>query len=688
MNGIHLIDILIVLGYLVFVIVLGKIASKATKDQEGFFLAGRKMGKLYQFFMNFGNSTEPQGAVTTASLVYANGASKSWLTFQTIFISPFYWFVYVWFRRVRLTTVADLFEDRFNSKWLARVYSIYQIGVAVLLIAVGNLTAYSTTASLVLKPEANWTTAEKASVDGYYNLVKLEKQAADAPLSAAEKTQIDTLHDLRNTHQLHRYISYLDPVWAQWAFYFVFTAVVGAYMVMGGMKGAAMNNALQGLLVVAFSVLLVPVGLHAIGGWHALATKVSPDKFQLVGASANGQYGFWYIVAFTWASLVQILGLSANMGILGSATNEYAARFGGVSGTYAKRLLIILWAFTGLIGAAMFAGRDALSEPDMLWGAMSNQLLGADHAIPGLIGLMLAGVLAGTMGILAAKAVAISSLFVRNIYRHIWPDVPEAQAVRTARWAIVGVLILGLGAARLLTNLEQGIKLIIDVNIPFGAAVMLIYTWRRLTPTAVWTAVALCVTLNIIIPNCHMLTPANFPLVLAVDHAPALLVKDATGHGVYFDAVVHSDPNDQSSALMGTGRFNFECLMLSYAGLHPEQLSTTGRDTARYFFDGIFPFVVLILVSYLTKGTEPARVSLFYGKMKTPVAPSHEADLAAMEETRRNPGRFDHLKLLPGTHWEFLKWDKVDAIGFISCLGVSGAIIGLFVLLLKIAAAG
>ena len=94
------------------------------------------------------------------------------------------------------------------------------------------------------------------------------------------------------------------------------------------------------------------------------------------------------------------------------------------------------------------------------------------------IGLMLAGVLAGTMSILAAKAVAISSLFVRNIYRHIWPNVPEAQAVRAARWAIVGVLILGLGAARFLDTLEQGVKLIIDVNIPFGAAIMLIYTWR------------------------------------------------------------------------------------------------------------------------------------------------------------------------------------------------------------------
>jgi Na+/proline symporter len=681
MFGINPIDALIVIAYLVVVIWLGKRAASATKDQEGFFLAGRKMGKLYQFFMNFGNSTEPQGAVTTASLVYANGASKSWLTFQTIFISPFYWFVYVWFRRVRLTTVADLFEDRFNSKWLARFYACYQIGVAILLIAVGNFTAYTTTASLVLKPEITWTPAEHASVEGYNRLLVLEKQAAAAPLSAADQAELVTLRDLNDTRQLHRFISVLNPVWAQWTFYFIFTTVVGAYMVLGGMKGAALNNALQGLLVVVFSVLLVPVGLHAIGGWHALAQKVPHDKFQLLGASASGQYGFWYVVAFTWASLVQILGLSANMGILGSAKDEYAARFGGASGSYAKRFLIILWAFTGLIGAALFMGPNTLSEPDMLWGAMSNQLIGPDHAFPGLIGLMLAGVLAGTMSILAAKAVAISSLFVRNIYRHIWPDVPEAQAVRAARWAIVGVLILGLGAARFLDTLEEGVKLIIDVNIPFGAAIMLIYTWRRLTTGAIWSAVILSVLINIIVPNI-------FSRIHDFATTPALMQKDAAGHGVYFDAIVHTDPNNLASPLIGTGRFNFECYLLSYVGLHPENLNATGRDTARYFFDGIFPFVILILVSYITPQTNRARVDLFYGKMKTPVLGDPAADAATMEETRRNPRRHDHTKLFPNSSWEFGKWNRVDTIGFLACLATSGAIIGLFVGLLYIASLG
>ena len=57
----------IAVAYLAAVVYIGKRAGAATKSEEGFFLAGRKLGKLYQFFLNFGNATEPQGAVSTAS---------------------------------------------------------------------------------------------------------------------------------------------------------------------------------------------------------------------------------------------------------------------------------------------------------------------------------------------------------------------------------------------------------------------------------------------------------------------------------------------------------------------------------------------------------------------------------------------------------------------------------------------
>jgi hypothetical protein len=57
-----------------------------------------------------------------------------------------------------------------------------------------------------------------------------------------------------------------------------------------------------------------------------------------------------------------------------------------------------------------------------------------------------------------------------------------------------------------------------------------------------------------------------------------------------------------------------------------------------------------------------------------------------MAATQREPRRFAHTKLLgPDSSWEFARWDRVDAVGFVVCLAVSGGILALFAYLLKAA---
>jgi hypothetical protein len=100
----------------------------------------------------------------------------------------------------------------------------------------------------------------------------------------------------------------------------------------------------------------------------------------------------------------------------------------------------------------------------------------------------------------------------------------------------------------------------------------------------------------------------------------------------------------------------------------------------------VFPFVVMLLVSLVTRAPARERVDQFYGKMKTPVGDTPEQEAAAMAETRRNPRRHDATKLSAPTRVrEFARWDRTDAIGFFGCCAVSAGIIGLFVTLLHLA---
>jgi Na+/proline symporter len=297
---------------------------------------------------------------------------------------------------------------------------------------------------------------------------------------------------------------------------------------------------------------------------------------------------------------------------------------------------------------------------------------------------MLAGVLAGTMSTLAAKALAISSLFVRNVYRQIWPDITQTQGVFYARCTIVAVLILGTVAATLMGSFYDVVTIVLTVNIPFGAAVLTTFWWRRVTAPAVWACVILSTMATLVIPW----TVSHVP---AVANNPALTIMSTKpGTGVYFSKVVHQDPNDLNSPLVAAGTrtnpFNFAAFLAGKAGVNVEAMTITQRFTLRFFFDGLFPFVVLIIVSLLTKPTDPKLVAEFYGKMKTPVGDTPELEAAGIAETLRNPTRFDSTKLLPSSNWEFCKWDRVDAIGFIVCCSLSAAIVGIFLGLLKWAA--
>ncbi len=674
LGSLHPVDLAVVLLYLAAVVWIGRRAAAGTNSEEGFFLAGRKLGKLYQFFLNFGNATEPQGAVSTASFVYQQGAPGAWLSFQTVFMNPYFWFMNVWFRRVRLTTVSDLFEDRYASKKLSLFYAIFQILVACVFLGFGNVTAYKIASSLVVKQEVQWTAPERAAVEGYHQLKTLEKQAAAGALAADSQRELDALRDRNARGELRSYVTVLNDL----VFYAVFTIVVGTYIVLGGMAAAAVNEGLQSVLIIVFSLLLIPTGLAAIGGWSALGEKVPKELFNLFGAAGGAQFTAWSLVGILLVSIVQNGGLSHNMGICGSAKNEFAAR-SGVSGTYLKRFMIIMWAFAGLIAVAMF-GVGGLADPDAVWGTLSNRLLG-----PGLVGLMLAGVLAGTMSTLAAKALAISSLFVRNVYRQIWPDITQAQGVFYARCTIVVVLILGTVAATLMGSFYDIVNIVLTVNIPFGAAVLLTYWWRRVTAPAVWACVVLSTLVILVIPW----TVSKFP---AYANNPVLAqVSSKPGTGVYFTRVVHANPADLASPYVAapsrTNRFNFEAWLVGKAGVDVAGLTPTQRFTLQFFFDALFPFAVLIGVSLLTRPTEKARVDFFYGKMKTPVGDTPELEAAAMEETRVNPTRFDDTKLFGrNSWWEFCKWDRVDSIGFIACCSLSAAIVGIFMALLNWAA--
>lgn len=693
--GLHWIDVLILLSYIVAVLVIGKIFSHGVKGEKDFFLGGRSLGRWLQFFLSFGNMTDPGQATTTASSVYRQGAGGAWLALITLFLTPYYWFMNVWFRRVRLTTMADLFQDRFGSRFLATLYAITMLMIAVVgVIAGGNVMALKTLQPLMVKDPAIYSPVERQMVADYHEFAGLRKQRQAAPLEPAAEARYDVLRDYYNRGALQPYVTYLKPV----TFYLVSTSLVAVFIMLGGLKASAVVDAIQAILVVLISVILIPFGLHRIGGVGALHDKVPEVMFNLFGGDISSEYTWYSISALLFVQLIGIAGSQHNMTISGSAKDEMAARLGAVTGGFSKRFVTIAWAYCGLIAIALFG--PSLSDPDQAWGLLTRELLPV-----GLIGIMITGILGGKIALLGAQSVVLSGLVVKNLYEPLIPGRSEKHYMIVARLAVPGLLASGVVVGLFLNSIVAILKFAIVLLLVWGVPITMLFIWRRVTETAVRVQVVATLIFIAVIPWVVSSIPA-----LARSPALTLMTRErvvtqqvaaspadvaaglATAEGqhitktrriepvsVYFEeGVVRVDPKDPNSAKTGKGLFRTEVFLLKLLGFDVAGFSSAQLLTTRYMVDALLPIFLLVIGSYLTRQTDPARVARFYARMKTPVAGNLEADAVEVEASYANPGRYDHLKLFPRTNWEFTKWNRTDALGFLACCALVGLVLIVF----------
>ena len=692
--GLHWIDSLILIAYVITVLVIGQAHSGNVKGENDFFLGGRSLGKWFQFFLSFGNMTDPGQATTTASSVYRQGAGGAWLALITLFLTPYYWFTNVWFRRVRLTTMADLFHDRFGRRFLATLYAVSTILMAVVGIAGGNVVALKTLQPMMVKPESAYTAADHEKVNNFAEFSQLRKERLAAALPAAKAVRYEVLKGFYDRGELQPYVSYLTPV----PFYLVSSILVAVFVMLGGLKASAVVDAVQAVLVIVISLVLIPFGLARIGGVAGLHAKVPEVMFNVFGGGNASEYTWYSIAALLLVQLVGIVGSQASMTIAGSAKNEYAARIGAVTGGFSKRFVTIAWCFCGLIAIALFGPN--LSDSDQTWGLLTRALLPV-----GLIGVMIVGILGGKLAVLGAGSVVLAGLVVKNLYEPVFPGKSEKHYMVVARLTVPVVLALGVGIGLYLNSVVALLKFAIVLLVVWGVPITLMFLWRRLTETAVRVQVIATLLFIAVIPWLVPAIPAlarsatltamtQERIVTHTHRATAADVADgraaAVGEpvtrtqviepvSVFFEeGVVRTNLHDLNSPKTGVGLFRVEAYLISLLGVDVTRFTPAGLMTTRYLVDATVPVLILIVVSLLTQPTDPARVGRFYVRLKTPVAATLEQDARDVEESYAHPTRFDHRKLFPTSNWEFTKWDRQDTLGFLGCCALVGFILLFF----------
>jgi len=634
-----IIDYIVLFVYFAGMAGIGVWAMRRVKGQEDFFMGGRRFGKLFQTFAAFGAGTGSADPVNTARFTFKNGMSGMWGVMYWLFVTPIYWISAVWYRRMRCLTLGDWFVERYESKRLGVAYALfgcfyYMVYGAMLFTAIGKV-------AVPLMGDTLW------GMETEYVLV---------PLVAV---------------------------------------VVTLYGVLGGIAAAYWTDLIQGICIILLSVLLIPFGLQAVvdkfgkegdswtDGFRVMHEQLPASNFTIIGGDAASEFPLYAIVVIVIMNMIGIV-LTPHFIVTGGGTakNEYDARIGLVTGNFIKRFCTIGWVITALIVLTLFSSQpDLIADPDKAWGTATKELLGPMGI--GLVGLMLACLLAALMSSVDCYMLVCSALVVRNVYvPFVNPKAGEKECLLLGR--ITGAIVV-LGAVIVsvtMMDMFKQLQLTWIVPMTFAALFWMGMYWRRATTRAAWITVSFCLVSFFVMPR---LIPAVSP-GLRTDPAYTQVnqvTETAGGTSIYWSGKI----KEVDGSKRGEGTFRFDMLIYDKAlGMDLTKVSDAALKTLEFPFKIIAPFLVMIVASLLTKPNSKKSLDRLYVRMKTPVGSDPEKDEAELEKSYANPDRFDHNKLFPKTQWEVQRPTKLDFFGFITCFAICFAIIGLVLLVAGIGA--
>ena len=634
----EIIDYIVLLLYFSIMAGIGFALMRKQKKQEDYFMGGRNFGKLMQTFAAFGAGTGSADPVNTARGTFANGMSGMWGVMYWLFVTPIYWISAVWYRRMRCLTLGDWFTERYESKPMGVAYAIfgcfyYIVYGAMLFTAIGKV---------------------------------------GIPLLGEELMGTKT-----------EYI--LVPAVA---------IIVMIYGMLGGLTAAYWTDVIQGVCIILLSVLLIPFGLNEVvkkfgveedtwtDGFRIMHEQLPAETFEIIGGSAASEFPLYAIITIVIMNMIGIV-LTPHFIVTGggSAKNETDARIGLVSGNLIKRFCTIGWVITALIVLTLYANDTALlADADMAWGKATKELLGPLGI--GLVGLMLACLLAALMSSIDCYMLVCSALVVRNIYvPYFNPNASEKKCLNLGR-ITGGIIVIGAVVVSLtMLDMFKQLELTWIVPMTFAALFWLGMYWRRATTTGGWITIIFCLLSFFILPRAipKMVPELRTNEIYLQVNKPE---ESKGGKAIYWTDGVHQLDNGDK---FGKGSFRFEMVIYDkLLGLDMTKFQNAALKTMEFPFKIIAPFFVMIIASLLTKPNNKDSLDLLYVKMKTPVDPDPENDKAQLERSYAQPNRFDDRKLFPKSSLEFQRPSQLDFWGFIGCFVICFGIIGVAILVSRI----
>jgi len=305
--------------------------------------------------------------------------------------------------------------------------------------------------------------------------------------------------------------------WSMLASVVLISAVVGFYVILGGMKAVLSIDFYQGLLIIVTLVTVTAMALHRIGGFAGFAAAdvlgnagvplksiIPPSDWSIT----TTKY-FPAQAVILWATIAGIGWMSCNFGMaqrLLAAKSERDAQ----KALLFMAVLAVFYPFCSfLIGAIM-----RILMPGILPDESMMKVI-LEMFPPGIRGLLVAGLMAALLSTIDGMLTASSALFTEDFYlRIIRPSARPQELKRVTRTAEALTIILTIVLFPLVAKSQSAMAFIQSFyGDVLGVVVALFMIGILSTRTAPWSAFTAMVSGVVFAVALDVFTPVNFTYI-------------------------------------------------------------------------------------------------------------------------------------------------------------------------------
>src|SRR5215467_13373110 len=420
------IDIAIIAVYFVIVFGIGFYFSRKERTSEDYFLASRDIGWFFVGASLFVSNISTEHFIGLSGTGASSGLAVGHLEWLACLILLILGWVFVpFYLRTNVFTMPEFLERRFN-----RQCAVYLAGISIIAYIFTKISVQLYAASVVLERIAGWSLVKTA---------------------------------------------------------IVLVIATGIYTVAGGLAAVIYTDTVQTLISITGAVALTVIGLHRVGGLEHLRTMVPESFFHMIKPASDPSFPWTGI--FFGAPILGIWYWCTDQVIVQrvlSARDEGHAKAGTIFAGFLKILPVFLLVLPGLIAFALFKNLFTIgpngtpTNGDIAFPTLILNLLPT-----GLVGLMIAALLAALMGGMASVFNSTSTLVTLDFYKKLKPDASEKQLVLIGRVATGLMVILGIAWVPFISRISGQLYIYLQsvqgyISPPIAACFILGILWPRL----------------------------------------------------------------------------------------------------------------------------------------------------------------------------------------------------------------